>query len=426
MAPSAVPYYDRWGRRYRPGWGYFQSMRFADRTRRLATRTFFADVEARLEAGLDLINFAYGEPDQPTPDEVAQATHAALERGETKYAATMGLGDLRRQVARHVSGTRRVAVAEDEVLVLPGANPAFLLALLALVDEGDEVILPNPGYPIYWAAAEFVGATPVPLPLRPETDFAFDPRELESLVTPRTRAVFVNSPGNPTGNCLSPGHLGALAEVAERHDLWVVSDEVYSAFTYEGGFGSVITIPGMRERTLLVDSLSKTFAMTGWRLGWATGPRALIDILGGLMGLGDSCVNTFVQRGAAAALAGYGRQAAFMRDLYRTRRDQALAQLLEIPGVRCTRPAGAFYLFPEVGGACARLGLAGARELQGRLVGETGVAVLARDCFGPPNPGERGEYVRLAYTLPSAETAEGLARFRAMVEGRQQPKRGVS
>ncbi len=393
-------------------------MRYAARTRRLATQTFFGDVEARLEAGIRLVNFAYGEPDQPSLQPAKLATHLALAQDRTKYAPTMGLGELRRAIAMHTARTRRIRVDEDEVLVLPGANPAFFFGLLALVDEGDEVICPNPGYPVYRSAIEFMGATPVPLPLRPEMGYAFDPGELETLVTPRTRVVIINSPGNPTGSCLGPEHLAALSQTAVRHDLWVVSDEVYAAFVYEGLFTSVAAYPGMKERTLLVDSFSKTFAMTGWRLGWAVGPRPLISLLGGLLALTDACVNTFVQCGGVEALRGYDLQAARMREIYRRRRDVAAAGLDRIAGFACPKPKGGFYVFPEVTQVCARLGLASARDLQGFLMDKAGVAVLARDCFGPRNPGERGEFVRLSYTLPLADVEEGLSRIRRAVEGR--------
>lgn len=393
-------------------------MRYASRMRRLATRTFFGDVEARLKAGGGLVNFAYGEPDQPTHQPVKLATHLALAQERTKYAPTMGLGELRRAIAEHVARTRRIKVDEDEVCVLPGANPAFLLGLLALADEGDEVICPNPGYPVYRSATTFVGATPVPLPLRPEIGYAFDPAELETLVTPRTRVIIVNSPHNPTGSCLDPEHLAALAETAVRHDLWVLSDEVYAAFTYEGPFASVATCPGMNERTLVVDSFSKTFAMTGWRLGWAVGPRPLASFLGGLVALSDSCVNTFVQCGGVEALRDYDRQAARMREIYRRRRDATVAGLERIAGFACPKPKGSFYVFPEVTGACARLGLASAADLERLLVQGAGVAILARERFGPRNPGERGEFIRLSYTLPLADIDEGLLRIRRTVEGR--------
>ncbi len=393
-------------------------MRYASRARRVAARTFFGEVEARLEAGERLVNFAYGEPDQPSAEPAKRASRLALAQERTKYAPTLGLGDLRLAIARHVERTRRTRVDPEEVLILPGANPAFLLALLVLVEEGDEVICPNPGYPVYASAVEFTGATPVPLPLRPELSYAFDPAELEALVTPRTRAIIVNSPHNPTGALLGPGTLDALAETATRHDLWVLSDEVYAAFVYEGFFDSVLSRPGMRERTLVVDSFSKTFAMTGWRLGYAVGPRSLIGLLGGMVALSDSCVNTFVQHGGVEALRDYDRQAALMRDIYRRRRDVVVAGLERIDGFACPAPRASFYVFPDVTRTCENLGLASAGELQKSLLERAGVAVLARDCFGPRNPGETGEFIRLSYTLPQADLEEGLKRIQLHCERR--------
>ncbi|MDI6710858.1 MAG: aminotransferase class I/II-fold pyridoxal phosphate-dependent enzyme [Thermoanaerobacterales bacterium] len=391
-------------------------MKLAARAGRLPVETAFEQAEKLCRAGIPFINFAHGDPDQPTSEAVKAATCLALARNETRYSDTLGLTALRQAVAEHVGRTRGVPVSREEVIVLPGANPAVFLGLLLVIDEGDEVIYPNPGYPLYPSAVKAAGGEPVPLPLRPELGYTFDPRELTALITPRTRAVIINSPNNPTGSVLGPEHLAALAEAAAGRDLWLLSDEVYADFVYEGRFESVFSRPEARGRVLLIDSFSKTFAMTGWRLGYAVGPRPLIERLGTLFALVDFSVNTFIQHGGIEALRRHDEIAACMRALYRERRDRIVAGLNAVPGVVCPVPAGSFYVFPEVTEACRRLGLQGAKALQKLVLEKCRVALLARDWFGPRNPGETGERVRLTYTLPLADIEEGLRRLKSLVE----------
>lgn len=392
-------------------------MKLAARAARLPAETAFDQAERLRRAGIPFINFAWGDPDLPTPAPIKAATSMALARDETRYSDTSGLPELREAIAGHVSRTRGAPVSWEEVIVLPGANPGIFLGLLMLVGEGDEVIYPSPGYPLYPTAIETVGAIPVPLPLRPELGYTFDPQELRTLVTGRTRAILVNSPHNPTGSVLGPEHLAALAEAAASADLWVLSDEVYSDLVYVGESRSLFSLPEARERVLLISSFSKTFAMTGWRLGYAVGPRPLIERLGTLFSLVDYSVNTFIQYGGIEALRHHDEVAAHMRAIYRERRDLIVAGLGAIPGICCPAPAGSFYVFPEVTEACRRLGVRDAAAFQARILEECRVALLARDWFGPRNPGEVGEFVRLSYTLPLADIEEGIRRIEALVAG---------
>lgn len=374
-------------------------------------------MDALSQAGAGLVNFAVGEPDQPTPALAVHETITSLLAGATRYSPTPGLPALRQAVAAHVGRTRSVPVSPDEVLILPGANPGLFFGLMAVVDPGDEVIHPNPGYPVYREIIRLLGATPVPLPLRREIGFSFDPVELDACITPRTRAIIVNSPHNPTGSVLSEDCVLSVAEAADRAGLWVFSDEVYHDLVFDGEAASVLTLPGLRERGILVDSLSKTYNMTGWRIGYTVGPSQLIRRMTGLFALADSCVNTFVQFGAVAAFRSYADQSRFQRNLYRMRRDAVLAGLSGIPGLDCPKPSGAFYVFPEVSGLCRRLGLRGAGDLRSFLLREAGVAVMARDYFGPRNPGETGEFIRLSYTLPLPAITQGLHRLRSAIQG---------
>ncbi len=390
--------------------GRMLSSRMAD----LPEETAYSEAERLYRLGVPFINFAWGDPDQPTPEPVKNATYAALLNEATKYADSLGIGDLRKAIAQHVSHTRHTETAPDQVMVLPGANPAIFMSLMVIADEGNEVIFPCPGYPLYIQAIAAARCIPVPMPLRPELDYAFDPGELSRLITPRTRAIIINSPHNPTGSVLEYEHLATLACLAQEHDLWLLTDEVYRDLYFREPPHSVLECPESAGRTLLIDSFSKTFAMTGWRLGYVVGPDYVIKRLGTVFSWLDFSVNTFVQYGGIEALRHYDAVASAMREEYRKRHDVVVSMLDEIPGVRCPEPAGAFYVFPEISGLCARLGLRGAREFQSLVLDRCRVALIARDWFGPKNPGEQGEYVRLSYTLPHDEMTGGLRRIASL------------
>ena len=296
----------------------------------------------------------------------------------------------------------------SQVFVTVGGKGVMLYAILGLVDLGDEVLVPDPGYPIYESLTRFVGATPVPIPIRMADDFRLDVDELASLITPRTRVLVINSPANPTGGVLTRTDIERIAELAIRHDLWVLADEIYGRILYDGAeHVSIASLPEMAERTIVLDGFSKTFAMTGWRLGYAVVPPSLIKMFGQLIINTISGVATFAQAGAVAALTGPQDDVDAMLVEFRARRDLVVDGLNAIPGIECHRPVGAFYVFPSIAGT----GLSGA-ALAERLLQEAGVCVLPGSAFG----GLGDEYIRISYANSRANLTEALGRIRALVE----------
>lgn len=394
--------------------------RLAARMGQLGTETAFtvlAEVK-RLEAeGRSVINFAIGEPDFDTPAHIKQAGIAALQRNETHYSPSAGIMPLRSAIAGHVAESRGIEATPEEVVVTPGAKPIIFYSVLALVEPGDEVIYPNPGFPIYESVIRFAGGKPVPAPLLESKGFRLDVEAVARQVNDRTRMIIINSPHNPTGSVLTRDDLEALAELARRHNIWVLSDEIYGRILFDGEFASIAQLPGMRERTIILDGFSKIYAMTGWRLGYGVMPPFLAEAVARLITNCESCTATFTQHAGIAALTGPQDDAAAMVAEFRARRDMIVDGLNAIPGVRCHRPGGAFYVFPNVTGLCRRLGLPGAKALQDRLLQEAGVAVLARSAFGAPFEGEDQEYVRFSYATSRENIAEGLRRLRAFAAG---------
>jgi aspartate/methionine/tyrosine aminotransferase len=389
-------------------------IRLAARMDGLGTENAFvvlAEVKCLEAAGRSIVNLSIGDCDFPTPENIRQAAHDAIEAGYTHYSPSPGIPALRDAAARYLARSRGIAIAPEEVVVTPGAKPILFFSMLALINPGDEVIYPNPGFPIYESVARFAGGAPVPLPLREERHFRFDPDELRRLVTDRTRMIILNSPNNPTGGTLTAAELEAVAGVARERDLWVLSDEVYCRYLYEGTHRSIASWPGMKERTILLDGHSKTYAMTGWRLGFAAMRAELAEQISLLITNSVSCTASFTQVAGVEALDGPQDAVAAMIGTFRARRDRVVAGLNALPGVRCLAPEGAFYAYPNVTEACRRLGLAGAEELQQRLLHEAGVALLARTCFGPRNDGEQEEYLRLSFATSHEALDEGLARI---------------
>lgn len=395
--------------------------RLAARMGQLGTETAFsvlAEVK-RLEAqGRSVVNFAIGEPDFDTPEHIKQAGIDALQRNETHYSPSAGIMPLRSAIARHVGETRGIDARPEHVVVTPGAKPIIFYSILALVEPGDEVIYPNPGFPIYESVIRFAGGRPVPAPLLETKGFRLDVDAVARLVTDRTRMIISNSPHNPTGSVLTRADLEALAELARRHDLWVLSDEIYSRIVFDGEFVSIASLPGMQERTIILDGFSKIYAMTGWRLGYGVMPEFLAEAVARLVTNCESCTATFTQYAGIAALTGPQQPSLAMVDEFRARRDMIVAGLNAIPGVTCHLPGGAFYVFPNVTGLCRRLGLPDAKALQERLLQDAGVAVLARSAFGAPLEDEREQYVRFSYATSRENIAEGLRRMQAFAAGR--------
>jgi len=384
--------------------------RVASRMQQLGTETAFEVlVRARaLEAeGRDVVHLEIGEPDFDTPGHIVRAAQEALEGGWTHYGPSLGQQDLRAAIAQEVARTRGIAVDPAQVVVTPGAKPIMFYTIMALAEPGDEVIYPNPGFPIYESMISFVGATPVPLPLREQNAFRFDPEEFRALLSDRTRLVILNSPANPTGGVLGAADLAAVAEVARERDLVVLSDEIYGRILYEGEFASVAALDGMAERTVILDGFSKTYAMTGWRLGYGIYPRWLLPHVDRLIVNSVSCTAAFAQRGALAALTGSQEPVAQMVAEFRRRRDFVVDGLNRIPGISCLRPRGAFYVFPNV----SRLGMS-SKALADLLLQEAGVATLSGTAFGSYGEG----YLRLSYANSLENLGKALERIAGAVE----------
>ncbi len=386
-------------------------MRIAARMGTIGTESAF-EVSARARAleaeGRSIVHLQIGEPDFDTPAHVREAAKRALDEGQTHYPPFPGIPALRAAIAADVTARKGFHADPSQVFVTVGGKGVMLYAILGLVDPGDEVLVPDPGYPIYESLTRFVGATPVPIPIRMANAFRLDVDELASLITPRTRVLVINSPANPTGGVLTRTDIERIAELAIRHDLWVLADEIYGRILYDGAeHVSIASLPGMAERTIVLDGFSKTFAMTGWRLGYAVVPPSLIKMFGQLIINTISGVATFAQAGAVAALTGPQDDVDAMLVEFRARRDLVVDGLNAIPGIECHRPVGAFYVFPSIAGT----GLSGA-ALAERLLQEAGVCVLPGSAFG----GFGDEYIRISYANSRANLTEALGRIRALVE----------
>ena len=389
-----------------------QARRVAARMGTIGTESAF-EVSARARAlaaqGRPMIYLQIGEPDFDTPANVRAAAKRALDEGETHYAPFPGIPALREAIAADVALRKGVQADPSQVFVTVGGKGVMLYAILGLVDPGDEVIVPDPGYPIYESLTRFVGATPVPIPIRMENDFRLDVDELAALITPRTRVLFINSPANPTGGVLNRDDLERISALAIEHDLWVVTDEIYGRILYDvAEHVSIAALPGMAERTIILDGFSKTFAMTGWRLGYAVVPTSLIPTYSQLIINTISCAPTFAQVGAVEALVGQQDDVDAMVVEFKARRDLVVAGLNEIPGIRCKTPLGAFYAFPSIAGT----GLSGA-EIAERLMHEADVCVLAGTAFG----GVGTEHIRISYANSRENLTEALGRIGRFVEG---------
>jgi len=362
------------------------------RMSRLGTETAFevlAKARALEAQGRDIIHLEIGEPDFDTPPSVVHAGLSALQRGETHYTASAGIPELREAIASHLNRTRHLSVDPGQVIVTPGAKPIMFFAMLALLDAGDEAIYPDPGFPIYGSMISFAGAKGVPLKLREKNDFNPDLDELKTLVTDRTKLIILNSPENPTGGVLSQGMLKEIAQIARARDLWVLADEIYAEIMYEGTHHSIVHEDGMAERTILLDGFSKTFAMTGWRLGYGVFPWPLVDPVTKLVTNSVSCTATFTQRAGAAALTNRPPEVAEMVKAFRERRDTMVTGLNKIDGITCREPKGAFYVFPNITG----LGLGDSATVQERILREAGIATLSGTAFGAGGEG----HLRLSY-----------------------------
>ena len=377
----------------------------ADRVFRLSGEGAFevlAQAKKLEKTGKHIIHLEIGEPDFDTPENVKSRAIQAIQDGHTYYVPSCGIDDLREAVGTYMLRTRGVKVDPEEVVVTPGAKPVIFLGFLLLLQPGDEVIYPNPGFPAYRSIIEFAGATPVPLPLREENDFRIDIEDLKKLITPRTKMLVLNSPHNPTGSRLLAEDMEEIARVVVNEDIMVFSDEVYSEIVYDGDHVSIIQYPGMKERTILLDAFSKTFAMTGWRLGYAVLPRELAGYFSLMMTNSNSCTCTFTQMAGAEALLYSGDSVRNMTNEFRKRRDYLFERIHQINGIDIVKPSGAFYYFPNV----KSFGLT-SREMASYLLQEAGVALLPGTCFGDLGEG----YLRISFSNSLENISEAMERI---------------
>jgi len=385
-------------------------MRYAERMNQLGTETAFevlAKARALEAKGKTIVHLEIGEPDFDTPATIRAAAIRAIEEGFTHYGPSAGLPEVRESIAGYISKDRGLPVTMDQVVVTPGGKPVLTFAVLACVDPGDEVIVPNPGFPIYESAVRFAGGTVVNLPLREDRDFRFGAADIEPLLTKKTKMLILNSPHNPTGSVLAPKDLDEIAALVRGRDIFVLSDEIYSKILYDGTHETIATRPDMAERTILLDGFSKTYAMTGWRLGYGVMNPTLAKHVARLATNVYSCATSFVQRAAPTALNGPQDDVHAMLAEFRKRREVILEGLNAIPGVRCRKPAGAFYVFPNV----TALGMK-SNQVQEALLEEAGVAALSGTAFGSNGEG----YVRFSYANSIENIQEGLRRFEAFAQ----------
>jgi len=381
-------------------------MKYADRLTRLGTETAF-EVLARakqLEAeGKEVVHLEIGEPDFDTPKYICDAGIQAIRDGFTHYNPSAGYPDVRKVISDEINKTRGINSNLNQVVVVPGGKPVMFYVIFALVNKGDEVIYPNPGFPIYESLINFIGAKAVPTPLREENDYRLDVDELASLVTPKTKLLIINSPQNPTGGVLTHDDLEKIARIAVENDLWVLSDEIYSRIIYEGKFESVTQFPGMPERTIILDGMSKTYAMTGWRFGYGVMEETLAGHVSRLATNCNSCTASFTQKAAAAALLGPQDDTARMVKEFHKRRDVIVDGLNAIDGITCRKPLGAFYVFPNIKASGKT-----SKQMETLLLEKYGVAALAGTSFGKYGEG----YLRFSYANSVENIQKALERVK--------------
>ena len=400
------------------------------RARELGTENAFvvlAEVNALLRQGKDIISFCIGQPDFHTPVNIQDAAVKAIREGKHGYTPSAGIPELREAVARNMSAARGIEVRPEDVVVGAGAKPFIGYTVLSVTDHGagDEVIFPNPGFPIYESQIKAMGAVPVPIHLRESRNFSFDPQELAAKITSRTKLLILNSPQNPTGGIIPRQDMEAIAQVVRKHEhMWVFADEIYGRLVYDGAFVSIASFPGLQERTVISDGASKTWAMTGWRLGFAAN-RKLAPYFTNWVTNTESCASHITQWAGVEALNGPQDEAKRMRDIFHQRRDLIVGLLNQVPGVTCQSPGGAFYAWPNVTEACAMIGARDSEELRVRLLNEAGVAVLADIHFGPRVPNE-GQHIRFSYAASNEAIQTGVGRMADFIRRNTVPARAAA
>jgi aspartate/methionine/tyrosine aminotransferase len=377
----------------------------------LGTETAFevlAKAKALEKQGKEVVHLEIGEPDFDTPKNIKDAAAKAISSGFTHYTPSAGMPELRQAIADYISKTRKLEVKPEEVIVTPGGKPIMFFSILALVNPGDEVLYPNPGFPIYESLINFVGAKPVPIPLKEENEFSLDPEYVKQKVTKKTRMIILNSPENPTGGVVTRDQLKVIADcISDRDDVFVLSDEIYSRIIYEGRHESITQFPGMKDKTILLDGFSKTYAMTGWRLGYGVMRKDLAEKVAQLMTNSNSCTCAFTQLAGVEALAGSQKEPERMVEEFRKRREVIVTGLNDIKGIKCKKPHGAFYVFPNITGTgmdCRKLG--------DHLLYNAGVAVLPGTSFGKYGEG----YLRLSFANSVENIKKALERIAKAVK----------
>jgi aspartate/methionine/tyrosine aminotransferase len=386
---------------------------FAERMETLGTETAFevlAKAKALEKQGKDVVHLEIGEPDFDTPRNIKEAAIRAINSGYTHYGPSAGIPELREAIAQYISKTRGIKAEADEVVVTPGAKPIMFFSILALVNPGEEVLYPNPGFPIYESVVNFVGAKPVPIPLKEENDFRMDQEYVKEKITKKTKMIILNSPENPTGGVLTREDLKVIADcISNRDDVFVLSDEIYSRIIYEGKHESIASLPGMKDKTILLDGFSKTYAMTGWRLGYGVMRKDIAQKVAQLQTNSNSCTCTFTQIAGIEALKGPQNEPERMDAEFKKRREVIVSGLNAIKGITCKKPRGAFYVFPNITGTgmdCRKLG--------DYLLNEAGVAVLPGTSFG-----EYGEgYLRLSFANSVENIKKALDRISQALKNR--------
>lgn len=387
-------------------------MKLADRMSRLGTETAFEVLaKARiLEAeGMDIIHLEIGEPDFASPTNIIDAGATALKDGFTHYNPSPGYTEVRDRIAEEICSTRGISATGDNVVITPGGKPIMFFVIMALVDPGDEVLYPNPGFPIYESMIEFMGGVPVPIQLHESKGFNLDVEEVADAISERTKLLIVNSPNNPCGSVVPEGDLERLANLAKEHNITVLSDEIYSKFLYTGRHHSISSYPDMRDRTVILDGFSKSYAMTGWRIGYGVMPIELVEPISRLVTNSISCTASFTQMAALEALNGPQDAPMQMVSEFGRRRDIIVNGLNDIPGIRCQMPEGAFYAFPNV----EETGMS-SREFAEALLPEAGVACLAGECFGKYGDG----YVRFSFANSIENIERALERIDSFLKSR--------
>jgi aspartate aminotransferase len=393
--------------------------RISRRGEALGTENAFvvlAEVNDLVRQGRDIVSFCIGQPDFPTPVNIQDAAIAAIRAGRHGYTPSAGIDELRAAAARDMGARRGLDIAADEVVVGAGAKPFIAYTIASVTDygAGDEVIYPVPGFPIYESQIIANGAVPVPIHLREARDFAFDPHELETKITANTRLLILNSPHNPTGGSLKRSDLEAIADILRLHpQVWIFADEIYSRLLYDGEFVSLAALSGMRDRTIIADGASKTWAMTGWRIGYVAN-RTLAPVFTRWITNTESCAAQISQWAAVEAITGQQEAAEGMRRSFLGRRDLIVGLLNLVPGIECKTPGGAFYAWPNVTEACKRTRCADSEQLRKRLLYDAGVAVLADVHFGRRVPGD-GQHIRFSYAASREMIEDGVARIDAFV-----------